>query len=724
MTTTADRCLSDFWRTDRSDDRVMELISVLRGSDNLIGLMGSVLRARWSGVMMEDGQRLSYTDLAQKIVALDYGPLEGQRTPFAGSKVDEVIGYAAHEGGHCLWTQPDKVGTIGIAVTGRYAQMPRSFQRDWKRGAANMVPDGDGGTMNPVLGELCRIQNILEDAYIDYHIAAKWEVLGEYVRTSRRRLAEARPIDLDAIARTARPDRNAAINLWVSIALYDYDIPKKVLTRMRRALTDLLALTERAINEPDGYARQAMAVEAAAILWREFPTQHAPLPTLPQGGQGQAGGGQGGGIPMPGVSGGAPGQSDGDSGGDSATGSSSGGGASKSDEDGDEAEGAGGAGDETEGDDAEGDEASTGGDDPDDADEGATDDQEDDRGDLVGQLADLLRQEAANRSQGNGGDSSDGKSDDDGDEGDGAGDEAGQVGNLDDFDDREVVPVPEHLLREILDAILHEIEDLSASVAEVLAEDPRNVVANCRKADDDPELARRVTSDVMSEVQAIRRVFDQQRDAATVYLRGQDRGNLDSRRLWKVGVGDLNVKRRRMVLETPDMAVGLLLDVSGSMNRYMAIVEQTAAVFAEGLIHKRGVNFAAWAYTGGRFEVALTRLCDRRMGKLCLRNVEKGGGTPSGAAMAGVKVLMDRMPERKKMLIHFTDGMPDVAHHVGMSVKACRDAGIAVYAIGVGGSMASSLEQQYGKSNWEVVETVDMLPGAMAKLLMRLDGGR
>ena len=43
------RCLSDFWRMDASDDRVMELVSVLRGADNLIGLMGSELRVRWSG---------------------------------------------------------------------------------------------------------------------------------------------------------------------------------------------------------------------------------------------------------------------------------------------------------------------------------------------------------------------------------------------------------------------------------------------------------------------------------------------------------------------------------------------------------------------------------------------------------------------------------------------------------------------------------------------------
>lgn len=39
-----DRCLSDYWRLDASDDRVLELVSVLRGADTLIGVMGSELR--------------------------------------------------------------------------------------------------------------------------------------------------------------------------------------------------------------------------------------------------------------------------------------------------------------------------------------------------------------------------------------------------------------------------------------------------------------------------------------------------------------------------------------------------------------------------------------------------------------------------------------------------------------------------------------------------------
>ena len=293
------------------------------------------------------------------------------------------------------------------------------------------------------------------------------------------------------------------------------------------------------------------------------------------------------------------------------------------------------------------------------------------------------------------------------------------MGNLDDFDDREVVEVPQELLDAIAEAIAQELEDLSQSVAEILAEDPRNVAASARKADDDPERARRVTSQVMPQVQEIRRVFDREQDTLTRHLTGLERGKVDSRRLAKWGAGSVNVFRRNQVLQNPDIAVGLLLDVSGSMNQWMHVVEQTAAVFAEGLIRKRGVNFAAWAYTGDRANVNLTRLCDRKMGKLHLANIEQGGGTPSGAAIAGVKVLMARMPERKKLLLHFTDGQPDSAQHVALAVKAAREAGIRVYAIGAG-QMARSLETQYGPDNWECIDRVDQLPRAMANIIKRL----
>lgn len=175
----------------------MELISVLQGADNIVGLMGSEICVTWSG------SEVSYTDFKRKIVALDYGPIMGKGTPFAGAKVDEVIGYAAHEGGHCLWSEPDKPQNIYLSMELVRATLSQALKRAWNEGNNHTVDDGEGGTINPVLIELCRIQNILDDSYIDHRVAKQWEVLGEHIHISRQKLQERRPFDFEAITQTA-----------------------------------------------------------------------------------------------------------------------------------------------------------------------------------------------------------------------------------------------------------------------------------------------------------------------------------------------------------------------------------------------------------------------------------------------------------------------------------------------------------------------------------------
>lgn len=165
--------------------------------------------------------------------------------------------------------------------------------------------------------------------------------------------------------------------------------------------------------------------------------------------------------------------------------------------------------------------------------------------------------------------------------------------------------------------------------------------------------------------------------------------------------------------------MGLLLDVSGSMHGQMSYVWATGCVFAEGLIRKKGVNFLALTYTGGFFNVQTTRICDRDMGRLCIGNVTQGGGTPSGPAIASMKVLMDRMPERQKVIIHFTDGDPDDRYSVMAAVDECRKAGYQVWAISLH-SYASSLQRQYGDGNWETIGAISELPGRVANLVKRL----
>lgn len=682
-------CLSDFWRIDASDDRVMELASVLQGADSLIGVMGSGVRVVWS----TNGQsetwwvRTKQGKPIESRVFLDYSPLRELESPFRGRAVDEVIGYAAHEGGHCLWSAPDArdavITTLDRRPSGRLAAKDREK-----------------------VEEVLRVANILEDAYIDFHVSEEWPVLGEYIHWARQQCGRARPIDLDAIARQARPARNSVMNLWIACSLYDHELPKRMSARVRKAMNFLMSKSVEAVRTQQVYVRLELAVDCWEYLVKEFPTKDEPLPRQPQPQQGAGAQGGGKGEAQEAQEGGEAGSGEGEGGQAKAKAEA------KGDQD-TEQDGQGGGEGEPKGEEEdvstgepEGDEGQEfghfGGEEAEQEGEGAQDDEggEQDGGE------EASRQEPSRSERG--------------------GDEAGSPGNLDEFDIRDLEEMPEEILNEVLDAIVHELEDLSRSVAEVITKPYGDVNAQTKKADFDGPAAARVRNQVEKEIQEIQRVFDKQAAVKSRQLHGLTTGKLDTRRLARVGTGNLRVFKRREVLEQPDLAVGLLLDVSGSMHSNMGVVWMTAAVFSEGLVRKRGINFLCLTYTGGYFNVQTTKICDREMGKLCLGNVEQGGGTPSGPAIASMKVLMDRMPERQKVIIHFTDGAPDDYSHYGRTspaveaaVDACRKAGYRVWALAPKGCEAM-LQSQYGDGTWETIGTIHELPAKVTALVKTL----
>lgn len=613
-----ERNLSDFWRCDRSDDRVLELASVLHGADILIGNMGSDIRVAWSG------QEVSYTDFGQRIVALDYGPLKDKLCPFPGATVDEVIGYAAHEGGHCLWTAPDKDKNIQRQVGLLWSDLPASFQQEWQR------------DRQTVLDGLCRIQNILEDAYVDHHVAMRWPVLAEYIRIARTTIIKRTSFDPGSIIGAACADRKGVIDLWLWVSLYGQPLTDLPSGPLRKVMQALLEFTRKATVESNAIARHHMAVDASIVVWRELPQRY--------------------------VSAGAGSQSTGPA-------------LQRSN-----------------------------------CTEGKTHNSASDR---TGKSASQAGRDVVTNDAG----TSPPESSDDKDE----------ASSLDGIDPasglnkrgRKVTQVPGPLLKRLADAIANEMESISQPVSRCLAEDPAEVAARVRKASYDAERATRVTAQIRREAQEMQQVFRRQQDLRACWLHGLDRGKLDDRRLWKPFVGDPGYYKRKDVLRGPNMAVGLLLDVSGSMTPYMPVVEQTVAIFYQGLIGMPGMNFAAWCYTGQSARVALTRICDRRSPLLCLGRLEDGGGTPSGAAIASVKVLLERMPEKRKLLIHFTDGRPDSAAHLLKAAKACGDSNIHIYAVGLS-QHSEALCRQYGEGNYETIQAVPELPQAMARIVKSL----
>jgi len=673
------RCLSDFWR-EVSEDRVCELASVLQGSDSMVGVMGSGIGVWWAS----DGNSSTWftrtingQSSADK-VTLNYGPLAGKKAPFDGRDVDEVIGYAAHEGGHCLWS--DGGGSlVGLVRT----------EIETRKRPANRR--GPYSATEAELSLAMRASNIIEDAYIDFHVAEKWPVLGEYIQFSRKRLWEKNPADLDKIGSFRDPPREWAMNLWIAVTLYGQDIPANMPPKLAVDIHALISNSVKAAKSEDKRVRFMLSMDSWEILMK-YPDEVAPMPKQAQSGKGQGSG-----------------QSSGEK-------SEASGGKGKA---GDKPEAEEDSGEASPGDKADDDK---GQDDESDAEGGAGDKPDEEKPAEAPAKADdggISGPEPEKPADGQG------EADEAGTEGDSeqpsqsgkGGADKGQIKSLDDFDCKDVKAVPKELLKEVLDAIAHELEDLSKSVQQVLR--TSNATSRSRRADYDGPVATRIRAQVEPEIASLRQTFQRQNHEASRTVSGLMAGKLDTHKLARAGIGNQNVYMRREILSKPNLAVGLLLDVSGSMASHMNTVWATAMVFGEALTSLDGCNFLALTYTGGYNDVDVTEICSRDLGKVCLGNVAQGGGTPSGAAIATMQCLMNRMPEKNKLIIHFTDGSPDDAGSVMQAVKSCRESKVTVWAIGLKG-YERTLELQYGAGNYTTLDSISDLPAKVSELLRTL----
>jgi len=766
------RNLSDFWRFDKSDDLVMEMVSVLQGADNLIGLMsGDMQREK----LMEKRMRVrwcpgdvSAVSPEREVVFLNYRHLRGVPTPFPGEAVDKVIGDAAHEGGHVLWTgnTPDWA-----------AELHRRYMMRGKNGGRGKFAIWYGRNRQGMVAWFKDCANILEDAYVDKKVSNRWPVLGAYIQQAKANNPADLRVDWDAIAAKPKPSMLEMRNLWCHLALYGGDVPAQLSRSVRDGLDFLLDSTLRVLKLESVGLRLDVAFECLVYMVKAYTEDERALPKKPPAPQAPAaelaeGEGEGGqGDPTPGETGlpdlekkpKATPKGEKEDEGEKQDGE---------DADGDsDADAADGAGDKEAGQapatDAEPDEEDEN------ADPEAGQDGEGKGGDADG--AGENGEDSAEAGSGSAdadGEGKAGKKDTGGEAGEGGG-KGGEEGDGEDGGEEadvtpslklapkqpdedkdeytpggtnaasdtlehqrdmqsQVITVDDpHLLELVEKAMAEQLELLTKEVADILAQKPEEVATRARRASYDAQALAEIRLRIGQQAANLRRVFEQEMRANSRFLRGQLRGRLDTRRLARVGAGDYNVRMRREVIGKPDLALGLLMDVSGSMMGYMPVVWETAGLFAEALVGRPGINFLGCTYTteysNGQNGTCLTRIADRGLGRLCVGDVVQGGGTPSGQAIAAMRVLVGRMPEREKVIIHFTDGQPDREEPVRRAVEACRQAGIGVVCITVldGGWRGATWQQQhldlqYGRGNWGLIGKVEDLPKAVAALLKSL----
>ncbi len=270
---------------------------------------------------------------------------------------------------------------------------------------------------------------------------------------------------------------------------------------------------------------------------------------------------------------------------------------------------------------------------------------------------------------------------------------------------------------DVSQALIDKREDLTQMLS-LLAKEADTVIAytpnECAEA---TTKARKETQQVE---EALRRILQDLRLRRTEDYRGLYSGKISARRLYRAGYGDKRVFQRRERPGEINMAVCLLMDLSGSMINTRPLIEQVVVALCDAF-QKEKLEFIALGYSGHRHIAYIPRLHDREVGKvyLDLDRSKVWDTTPSYEGLAAAIAQLLRLGGNKpKVLFHCTDGNPDKPgmHAIPDLLNNARNKGIMDIHIAMGDYLS---EGRFGDIYGEVVTISDIsqLPTVIEKKL-------
>lgn len=706
--------LSDYWRTDHSAVRASDLASVLEGARAAVSMMEGKLPVRWLSQGMSGPG-----------IWLDPSVLNGFEPPFPGKAVDVVIGLALHEVGHEKWTRPFPRGTRLNRLSTRQCET------------------------------LFSIHNILEDAYVDTHTGRLSPVLGEYITTARQAFVSRKGAEIACEMLREAPNRENVLDVWAGISLYHLPLTSQ------DAHPDMLNVIIHLVDETMRYIELDSTRARADRAWRVFKYVDSlpEPPTAPQ--QAEAPETKSSTPPdaNPWLDDGSDGESDSSGEAEAAPRQQAPAMTRWDDDDVDE--------DWDEGEDEIRDDTRQEADTSDDLEVEGPDRGEEHEDDSV---ADTPRNESdasddsredAEESSPDEEDSDDSEPgttahcDEDTDEDDveGAGegdDDAASGAEGDEVSDQLLRNLTSgmgsrcgrHTLSEISDYLEERgkgwlTEEEAEEVEAAMKDERRDMAPLLARELDMPRLGRSpyvmqqaqydpgahasVAGRVARETAAMRAALQKIDEVGARWRYGTHNGRLDTRRLAKAAAGKDSVYKRRDARGRPTTAISLVLDVSGSMYRHLGTVADVAAIFS-GALRDMGVWYEVSCYTSGGATVDLDgprpgradasspsyTILATPQKPLSLARVGAGGGTPSGEAIATACIRLAARPERRKLLIHFTDGYPDDYRVLFAATDYAERHGIILLTISV---------YHWAAGRCRVIRDVSDLPQATEELL-------
>jgi hypothetical protein len=218
-------------------------------------------------------------------------------------------------------------------------------------------------------------------------------------------------------------------------------------------------------------------------------------------------------------------------------------------------------------------------------------------------------------------------------------------------------------------------------------------------------------------------------------LKLQKSGHLDDEELWRLGTGDVRVFSEHVIEHRPEVALGVLVDMSGSMaGPHLRTAQRLAQTSLWAFHDAEGIETRIWGHTGdlaGASGSDIFRLWEPGdpMSRLGLVTSLPHGDNYDGFAIAYCVSQLREVPQAQKVLIVFSDGYPagegyggpTAQRHMRHIVDWAERQGVAVFQIAIDDVLrAQDQEAMFGPGRWIPYSTDARLPRDLGRLLDRV----
>jgi hypothetical protein len=217
-------------------------------------------------------------------------------------------------------------------------------------------------------------------------------------------------------------------------------------------------------------------------------------------------------------------------------------------------------------------------------------------------------------------------------------------------------------------------------------------------------------------------------------------GELDDEELHRWAAGDYRVFSHKVVESKPDVLMGLLVDMSGSMaGQKLKTAQRLAQLFAYALHDQPGVETRVWGHTAD-----VSGMYDSASGTTLLFTLWEPGdpmtrfglietlphsNNADGHAIAWCADQMRGATQPQKVLFVLSDGRPSAyeyglgegEEHVAEVCRWSREHGVEVVQIAIdpGALRPATQERMFGPGGWVGYESDAALPRQLAALMAR-----